>query len=61
MGSSPGLGDLWTRGTPENPRSLSSPRAEKYVPFHIFGGLGVFFGGFGGYFLGGKFWGVVKD
>ena len=54
LGSSPGLGDLWTRGTPENPRSLSSPRAEKYVPFHILGGLGVFFGGVWGVFFGGK-------
>ena len=58
LGPSQGLWDLWTRGTPENRRPLSSPRAEKYVPFHILGGLGVFFGG---YFLEGKFWGVVKD
>ena len=54
LGPSQGLWDLWTRGTPENHRPLSSPRAEKYVPFHIFGGLGVFFGGVWGVFFGGK-------
>ena len=46
LGPSQGLWDLWTRGSPENHGPLSSPRAEKYVPFHIFGGVrGVFFGG----------------
>ena len=61
LGPSQGIGDLWTRGTPENHRPLSSPRAEKYVPFHIFGGLGVFSGWVWGVFFWGKFWGVVKD
>ena len=54
LGPSQGLWDLWTRGTPENRRPLSSPRAEKYVPFHILGGLGVFFWGVWGVFFGRK-------